>query len=84
MLALMQLQFERCLASSADKKQANPVLRHAKIGAIDDMRRDHVAECCHRLRPCGVQSPGRELFNILDQHHFRTVEFGSRHNGPGR
>ena len=49
MLALVQLQVERCLASRADQEQAHSVLRHAKVGTIHDMRRDHVAKRRHGL-----------------------------------
>ncbi|MNR04658.1 hypothetical protein D3C85_1206380 [compost metagenome] len=59
------------------------MLGYAEIGAIDNMRRDHVAQRSHRLRPGGIQSPVRELFDILDQHHFRPVELGGRYDSPG-
>ena len=77
MPALMQLKVERCLASGADQKQAHAMLGHAEVGAINDMGRDHVTECRHCLRPCWIQSPVRELFDILDQYHFRPVVLGS-------
>ncbi|CRL47618.1 hypothetical protein PSHI_06450 [Pseudomonas sp. URMO17WK12:I11] len=49
MAALVQLQIEGRLASGAHQKEANPMLRHTKIGAIDDMWCDHVAERRHCL-----------------------------------
>jgi hypothetical protein len=77
MSALVKLKIQRCLASGAHQKHAHAVLRYAKIGAINDMRREHVTERCHGLRPSGVQSPVRELFDVFDQHHFWPVELGS-------
>ncbi|MNG15908.1 hypothetical protein D3C84_997680 [compost metagenome] len=83
MPALVKLKIERCLALGADQKQAHAVLWYAEICAINDMRRDHVAQRCHCLRPGRVQGPVRKFFDVLDQHHFRPVELGSRHNRPG-
>lgn len=54
MLALVQLQVERCLASGAYQEQAHSVLGHTEIGAINDVGRDHVAQRSHCLRPGGV------------------------------
>ncbi|MNQ98194.1 hypothetical protein D3C85_1138740 [compost metagenome] len=78
MLAPVQLEHQRRHASGAHQKQG-----HAEIGAIHNMRCDHVAQRSHRLRPRGIQSPVRELFDILDQHYLRPVELGGRHHCPG-
>ena len=82
MLPLVQLKIQRGFAAGADQKQAHAMLWNAEIGAVDNVRGDHVAECCHCLRPGGVQRPSRELLNILDQYHFWSVELGRRHNRP--
>lgn len=83
MLMPVQFEHQRRLAADADQEQAHAVLRRAKVGTVDHIGRDHVAQRVHGLRPGGVQRPDCEPFYVLYQHHFRPVELGGRHDGPG-
>ncbi|MNV56549.1 hypothetical protein D3C71_1488400 [compost metagenome] len=83
MLTPVQLEHQRRLASGADQEESDTMLGHTEVGAIHNMRRDHVPQRGHGVCPCRVQLPVRKFFDILDQDHLRPVELGGGNDGPG-
>ena len=61
-----------------------PVLRHAMIGRIDQMRRNGVAQPAQRIAPSRIKHPLLEVRHVLDQDHRAAVIFRASHHGPSR
>lgn len=67
------------LTTRADHEQPHSVLWNAKVGAVDDMRRERVVQAPHCISPGPVQNPDHKLGDVFDHGKLRSVGFGVRY-----
>lgn len=74
MLSLVQLEHQRRLAAREHQEQTDAVLRHTQISAINDMRRDLIAQGLDGLHPSRIQRPVRKLGYVFNEAELRPVK----------
>ena len=78
-----KLQQKRGPAAGADDEQPDAVLRDTQICAINDVRRQLVAQGLHRCCPGRKQHPTGELGHVFDNGHGGLVALDGGNDGPG-
>ncbi|MCY1460398.1 hypothetical protein D9M71_779540 [compost metagenome] len=82
-MVLLKVEHQRRAAAGQHDEQADPVLRHAEVGAVDDVRADLVAQCADGHLPGWIQLPVHELRSVLDHAQRWPVKLQTGDGRPG-